>query len=609
MRLLAACAALVPLAACSGGSGFEPFDAGVFGTPTSGGSSSGGSAGGSSGGASGGSGGTGGGCGAFDAPCQLDGGSDAGLGICCGDGCTDSLSDPLNCGSCGIACATAASCDAGVCVGADGGAVSCVNTGCAAGFACVGSSCVAQTCSTEDEGDPCAFDAGVQGLCCGAACTNPLTDDLNCLTCNNACSSDAFCDGPLGCQTNSSCGEPADLGDPCVTDGGLGGVCCNQGCTATLSDPTNCGICGAICPDGASCVAGGCTTADAGPATCFGDGGSCPAGTGCIGAYCLGLSCADAGPETSCLFGVSSEGNPMTGECCGSSCVDLGQNPADCGACGASCVSGICAPGNVCLPPPGTDAGSCPVACTAAQSCVGTTCVDNACGAFFDLCQNTDGGDIGVCCPDIFGDSICADVSFDPSNCGGCGLTCPLGQGCTNGACSGSQGTCGAGTVGMYCDFDAGPTYLCCPGRNCTDVRTDILNCGGCSIECPDGTYCIDGNCLATSCGADSGSACELVDGGIGGCCNSACLDELHDPDNCGSCQAACTAPNGSCDFGVCGVDVCTQTSLGVPCPSDGVAGLCCSSGCIDTTSDPANCGNCGIACAADAGCFEGNCQ
>jgi hypothetical protein len=263
---------------------------------------------------------------------------------------------------------------------------------------------------------------------------------------------------------------------------------------------------------------------------------------------------------------------------------------------------------NVCLPPAGVDAGTCQPACAAGQSCVGTQCVDDACGNLFDLCQDVDAGDVGVCCPDSTGAEVCADIANDSANCGGCAIACAPNESCGSGVCSGTQSSCGPGTAGMFCNVDAGPTYLCCPGRNCTDVRTDLLNCGGCAIACPAGAFCIDGNCLATSCNSNTqNDFCQLADGGIGGCCTSACIDVLNDPLNCGSCMSSCTGSE-TCEFGVCGFDVCSPAVLGGPCHTDGGGGQCCGSGCTDTTSDPANCGGCGLSCG-DAGCFAGSCE
>jgi hypothetical protein len=473
----------------------------------------------------------------------------------------------------------------------------------------VGNVCLPTGCSTAAQGNACGFDAGVPGLCCSSVCTDPLTDALNCGSCGNQCSSGLYCDGAKGCTALSACG-PNDLGvSGClVGDAGVIGVCCSQGCTSIASDPVNCGLCGAVCPTGASCASGSCATADAGASNCFGDGGSCPAGTGCVGNFCLTLGCADAGSGETCLFGVDFEGDLATGECCGSICVDVTQNPADCGGCGLACSSGVCVDSDDCLPPADLDAGTCTPACASGQDCLGTQCVDEACGNLFDLCDYVDAGDTGVCCPDVSGDEDCTDIANDPSNCGGCAIACAPNQSCVMGVCSGSQGVCGAGTAGMFCNIDAGPTYLCCPGRNCTDVRTDILNCGACANACPSGAFCIDGNCLATSCNTNTqNDACQLGDGGIGGCCNSACLDVLNDPANCGGCMSSCTGSE-TCEFGVCGFDSCTPSELGGPCHTDGGAGQCCGSGCSDTTSDPANCGGCGIGCG-DAGCLEGVCE
>jgi hypothetical protein len=669
MRQLAPCVVLLFLAACPGTPDFGPFDGGDFGVLVDGGGGTGGSS--SSGGSSSGGSSSGGpvaACGeGIDAgtSCLLpppppsdggapDAGADAGLdagegadagemdaghgsdagemdaghgsdagavdagqepdsgvadagsaiGICCSNGCVDPQTDPVNCGGCGIACPSGATCHGGGCVGADGGAVTCAQTGCEPGFTCLDAGCLSQSCTAADQGNPCAYGT-VQGLCCGGACVDPFTQQ-NCGSCGTQCSSADFCDGAKGCQPNPPCG-PTNTGTNCAIDAGLNGVCCPTGCAALASDPNNCGFCGAVCPAGALCAAGACVMADAGPASC--QTGGCPPGTGCAGSYCLETSCA-AG-YASCLFGVDVEGNPKTGSCCSGACVDTSQNPADCGSCGTSCSTEVCAPGPVCLPPPLVDGGACTVTCAAGQSCTGAVCVDKTCDKLSDLCVSDDAGDIGVCCPNSLGYGVCASIATDPQNCGGCGLTCPPSQGCRNGTCTGSGGACGPGTTGMYCNFDAGPSYLCCPGRPCTDVRSDILNCGACSNICPTGTYCIDGNCQTTSCGpgVDSGIACQLPDSGVGGCCGRSCLDVLHDPNNCMSCGNVCTPPSGSCDFGVCGVASCSDAFPGAPCARDNGPGFCCGTVCTDLSRDPQNCGNCNVACAGDAGCFQGNCQ
>src|SRR5580658_1094135 len=76
-------------------------------------------------------------------------------------------------------------------------------------------------------------------------------------------------------------------------------------------------------------------------------------------------------------------------------------------------------------------------------------------------------------------------------------------------------------------------------------------------------------------------------DGGDGGCvnlCNGSCVDTTTDPNNCGACDHHC-ATGQSCAGSACS-----------PCPTPQI--VCASNNtCTDTTSDPSNCGACGHNC------------
>jgi len=98
--------------------------------------------------------------------------------------------------------------------------------------------------------------------------------------------------------------------------------------------------------------------------------------------------------------------------------------------------------------------------------------------------------------------------------------------------------------------------------------------------------------------------------GAIGACCGSSssslcqsprCEDVSSDPDNCGSCGIKCPPPQ-TCVSGVC-------SGAAAPCLAgkvdgycglgDGGQGLCCpGEGCIDLASSNDNCGGCGIVCS-----------
>jgi hypothetical protein len=166
---------------------------------------------------------------------------------------------------------------------------------------------------------------------------------------------------------------------------------------------------------------------------------------GCTEATCDKLKCF--GGFADCNQNIDTDGCE----------ANLGEDPANCGACGKACE-----PGQFC------ENGSCK--CTAAETKCSTEWG-------FDYCANLDEdrSDCGACghfCPfvDYPAKSVChfgrceiecaagtadcdgktengceALVDADPQNCGGCGIQCDLsiGQPCVHGACL--QGPCDGG--------------------------------------------------------------------------------------------------------------------------------------------------------------------
>src|SRR6202042_525278 len=93
------------------------------------------------------------------------------------------------------------------------------------------------------------------------------TDPKNCGMCGNFCTAPATCTGGM-CQTPPLCnGQPACTG---------GEQCCATGCSNTVTDPKNCGMCANACAPGDTCVASACVT----PTMCNG-GPACPTGDTC----------------------------------------------------------------------------------------------------------------------------------------------------------------------------------------------------------------------------------------------------------------------------------------------------------------------------------------
>jgi hypothetical protein len=90
--------------------------------------------------------------------------------------------------------------------------------------------------------------------------------------------------------------------------------------------------------------------------------------------------------------------------------------------------------------------------------------------------------------------------------------------------------------------------------------------------------------------------------------CCELCVDTTTDPNNCGGCFQECDQA-ATCDQGACVWSSCTVADNSGPCLiSPGVHGTCCGGTCkaIDTKTDPANCGGCGNVCPIGSICNNG---
>ncbi|MCC6564003.1 hypothetical protein IT087_03860 [Candidatus Uhrbacteria bacterium] len=240
---------------------------------------------------------------------------DAGTCVCpagsslCSGACLDTMTDVLNCGSCGNACPAGRTCNAGTC-GCPGGGTVCPSSG-------GGTSCV-NTASDEDNcgscGNVCEFDIrGVTEVCLGGTCTacgevgeaccegDPLFS-FDCLGEFTTCLSGAcrLC-GRAGqpCCERSVCerGVTCDSGNTCRATsvcGGVGEACCaGSACDA-----------GGVCLSGTCRVARDCTSNE-----CDLLAGGCAAGQACyvtnVGTG-LGVECRTIGA------GTGMDGSPCT---------------------------------------------------------------------------------------------------------------------------------------------------------------------------------------------------------------------------------------------------------------------------------------------------------
>jgi len=103
-------------------------------------------------------------------------------------------------------------------------------------------------------------------------CVNLQTDNANCGTCGNTCTSTQTCQG--GQCVNNAC--PAGQTE-CPAGSGH--------CVDTQTDEANCGACGNACAAGQTCEGGVCT----GGGTCSGTEDPCSSKADC----CPGLQCVD----------------------------------------------------------------------------------------------------------------------------------------------------------------------------------------------------------------------------------------------------------------------------------------------------------------------------
>lgn len=307
----------------------------------------------------------------------------------------------------------------------------------------------------------------------------------------------------------------------------------------------------------------------------------------------------DAGPsELTCEVGMIP---------CGDVCTNVVSDSQNCGSCGNVCPSGVtCALGRceceapmlgcdgLCVDPSTSreHCGACGNACEEGESCLEGRCVVQ-CDEPSIRCRSSEAEGPAF---------VCADVSTDANNCGGCGSRCAGGATCEDGRCA-----CPSGQVS-------------CSGM-CTDLSTDANNCGACLNSCGADGVCTSGACSTcgtglTACGSPARctdtdtsrlhcGACDNTCGPGEGCnagtceclpgytdCDGLCANLVGDPRNCGGCGIDC-GQGGTCSAGVCS------------CAADATM---CGAECAVLESDPSHCGACDEACEADEACYSGEC-
>jgi formylglycine-generating enzyme required for sulfatase activity len=303
------------------------------------------------------------------------------------DGCETAIStDVANCGGCGVTCSAnhvpSPACTGGTCTGA-----------CATGYADCNGDKRSDGCETAISTD--IANCGGCGLACSA---NHVTPDCANGVCDGACAAGYVdCNGNEqidGCEVNvandpSNCGQ---CGAACSTNhvaascaaGACNGACAagyadcdsdkrTNGCeTATLSDPSNCGGCGAACSANhvtVACSAGTCSGACAyGYADCNGDKrtdgcetatntdvancGGC--GVACSANHMNAVSCDNGVCDGACAPGYSDCNGDKQGDGCETpgpctppkSCLAGGDGLSNCGPnADEDCCTSITVPG------------------------------------------------------------------------------------------------------------------------------------------------------------------------------------------------------------------------------------------------------------------------
>jgi len=222
-----------------------------------------------------------------------------------------------------------------------------------------------------------------------------------------------------------------------------------------------------------------------------------------------------------------------------------------------------------------------------------------------------------------------ASAHADCTNCNGicCGGNChgPCDPGQASRCCSDGTLLCRYNAAECCTDSDCGTGQKCllqpdgsqrcvCPGfgqncnGTCVDTRSDPNNCGACGQTCQDGKICQNSQCACPAGETD---------------CGGYCVDLSNNPLNCGLCENRCSGPEEHCENGhcFCGSSrlICEPAEICSPCDTPSCqATVCCptsapvncgSLGCLNTETDPNNCGECSHKCATGEVCCLGSCM
>lgn len=263
------------------------------------------------------------------------------------------------------------------------------------------------------------------------------------------------------------------------------------------------------------------------------------------------------------------------------------------------------------------DVTQCGVACGQTTACNTDPSVGSANGEYFEnfVCAG------GSCeCPRgwLRCGTRCIDAQNDANH---CGTSCSdyaqcdyQTEVCEQGACTPLTCTDGeqACTTYPYGGLGKGPGLVSSmdssgsPFLACNDLSIDDQHCGACGNVCnwysgeQSGEplhICVDGSCECPG----GFSKCSME--GSDSQSDFRCVDTSSDPYNCGGCGAGPGALTGV----TCGLQEACVAGVCQPlaCPSGQVA---CEHACVDPNTDPAHCGECFNFCYEQDQCLSGIC-
>ncbi|AUX28922.1 MULTISPECIES: hypothetical protein [Sorangium] len=423
----------------------------------------------------------------------------------------------------------------------------------------------AASCSVPDFEFPSEYDPGPPAHCTDDAQSDGETG----LNCGGECDP---CPLGAGCAASRDCAEGECIDGICqeagcmnhARDGSESDIDCGGSCDKKCATGQDCNLASdcesRVCQEGL-CVAPTCTdgvhNGTESDVDCGADCGGCEDRKNCRSSKdCLSSDCIDGVCGPTCPDGYANCDRQVEGECE----VNLRGDVDNCGACGQKCA----------LP-------------RATAECQGGACKVKECEAPYADCD----GDPENGCE--------VNTATDSSHCGGCDELCPAVNG---------DAYCEASECKIACDEG----FTDCNGLvgdGCERAVTrDVLNCGGCGIECKPTAggrpWCRDGECGETVCPAGRGDCNGDPD-------DSCEVNLAADPENCGTCGSLCTVANGT--------GKCTATGCAIGTCEPGFADCDGSyeNGCeTNTATSLSHCGGCGEVCTIAGGapkCEGGECK